>query len=67
MHTLIIHDVDCAIIEALETRAATRNTSIEIEVIRALNEALLKPDKKTFAEALTCIPSVGLDSDFERI
>ena len=67
MHTLIIENVDSAIMQALKARAAIQNTSVEIEVIRALNESLLKPDKKTFAEALTCIPSVGLDCDFERI
>lgn len=66
MHTLIIQNVDSAILEALTARAAIQNTSVEIEAIRALNEALLKPNKKTFAEVLRCIPEVGLDSDFER-
>lgn len=46
MHTLIIQNVDSGIVEALKARAATQKTSVEIEVIRALNEALLKPNKK---------------------
>jgi hypothetical protein len=31
-----------------------------------LEEALIKPKKKTFAQILLSIPNVGDDSDFER-
>ncbi len=67
MHTLIIKNIDRAIMKALQVRAAAQDTSVEIEVVRALSEALLKPNKKTLAETLASIPHVGLDSDFERI
>jgi len=32
-----------------------------------LENALLKPRKKSFAEILGSIPNVGYDADFERI
>jgi antitoxin FitA len=34
---------------------------------KILQQALLQPPKKSFAEALSLIPNVGHDSDFERV
>lgn len=58
--------VDDALVAALKTRADMDGNSIENEHLKILTEALLKPTKKSFAEVLIEIPSVGLDSDFER-
>lgn len=67
MNTLIVHNVTDSIVEALQARAATNNTSVEIEHLKILNEILLSPAKRSFANALANIPPVGTDSDFERI
>ena len=67
MPTLIVHNVDGAIIAALQARADTQNTSLEIEHLKILNEALSKPAKKSFAQALLSIPSAGIESDFDRV
>lgn len=66
MKTLIVHNVADEILEALRARATAENTSIEIEHLKILNEVLLSPTKISFADALSSIPPVGTDSDFER-
>lgn len=67
MPDLIVHNVDAAIVAALQARADTQNTSLEIEHLKILNEALSKPAKKSFAQALLSIPSAGIDTDFDRV
>lgn len=66
MPTLSV-DANEALVAALKARADTHGISVEDQHLKILTEALLKPIKKSFAEILIEIPSVGLDSDFERI
>jgi plasmid stability protein len=67
MPDLIVHNVHAAIVAALQARADTENTSVEIEHLKILHNVLSKPAKKSFAEALLSIPSAGIDTDFDRI
>ena len=67
MANLMVRNVDDAVVDALKARAGKRGTSAEAEHRRILAEALRKPRKKTFAQALAKIPSVGKDSDFKRV
>lgn len=67
MANLIVRNVDDAIVEALKARAGRRRTSAEAEHRRILSEVLRRPKKKTFAQVLKRIPSVGKDSDFKRL
>lgn len=67
MADLMVRNVDDTVVKALKARAGKRGTSAEAEHRRILAQALCKPQKKSFAQVLTRIPSVGKDSDFERI
>ena len=68
MASLVVRNLDPAIIDALKQRAAKHRRSAEAEHRAILEEALLvRPRKKSFAEALAAMPNVGLDQDFERI
>lgn len=67
MANLIIYNIDDAIVQALEERARHHGVSAEVEHRNILEQVLLQPTKKSFAEVLTQIPNVGNDSDFERI
>jgi len=67
MANLMVRNVDDAVVDALKARAGKRGTSAEAEHRRILAEALRKPKKKSFAQALVKIPPVGKDSDFKRI
>lgn len=67
MANLIIQNIDDAIIKALEERAKRHVVSIEVEHHKILEQVLLSPPRKSFAEVLTLISNVGDDADFERI
>lgn len=67
MANLIVRNIDESIVKALKIRAAQHGISAEAEHRKILEQALVKPKKKTFAEALALIPDVGKDSDFERV
>lgn len=67
MANLIVRNVDDAIVMALKARAGLEGISAEAEHRKILASVLLKPVKKSLAEVLRAIPSVGVDSDFERI
>jgi plasmid stability protein len=67
MPSLIVRNIDESIINALKERAARHHRSTEAEHRAVLSEALMKPARKSFAEALSSIPNVGLDTDFERL
>ena len=67
MANLIVRNIDDAIVRALKQRASRHGISVEAEHRRILEQALLQPVKKTFAEAIALIPEVGIDSDFERV
>ena len=67
MASLIVRDLDDRIVEALKTRAARHNRSAEAEHRALLEQVLLKPRRKTFAQALREMPNVGRDEDFARV
>jgi plasmid stability protein len=66
MPSLVVRNLDEAIINALKTRAVEHHRSTEAEHRAILAEILIKPAGKTFAEALLSIPNVGNDEDFQR-
>jgi antitoxin FitA len=67
MANLIVRNIDETIVKALKKRATQHGVSAEAEHRKILEQALLHPQKKSFAEVLSQIPTVGNDSDFERI
>jgi plasmid stability protein len=67
MANLIVRNVDDDLIKALKTRAGRHGTSAEAEHRKILAQALLKPRKRSFAEAIAAMPDVGKDSDFKRV
>ena len=66
MANLIVRNIDEDVVKALKARAGLAGTSAEAEHRKILESVLLKPKKRSLAEALKSIPSVGEDSDFER-
>ena len=67
MANLIVRNIDEKVVNALKARAGRFGRSAEAEHRRILESALLKPRKKSFAEAIKDIPEVGDDPDFERL
>ncbi|MGQ9425203.1 FitA-like ribbon-helix-helix domain-containing protein [Gilvimarinus sp. F26214L] len=67
MANLIVRNVDDKIALALKQRAAQHGVSAEAEHRRILEEALVRPSKKTFLEVLSQMPDVGNDKDFTRV
>jgi plasmid stability protein len=67
MPSLVVRNLDESIINALKQRAVEHQRSTEAEHRAILAEVLLKPPRKTFAEALATIPDVGTDADFQRV
>jgi antitoxin FitA len=66
MANLIVRNIDESIVKALKKRASTHGISAEAEHRKILEQALLQPQRKSFADILSQIPNVGNDSDFER-
>lgn len=66
MANLIVRNIDDKIVDALKAQAGQNGRSAEAEHRRILESVLLRPRKKSFAEALKNIPSVGVDEDFKR-
>jgi antitoxin FitA len=66
MPSLVVRNLDETIINALKKRAVEHHGSTEAEHRAILAEILLKPPRKSFAEALANIPDVGVDVDFQR-
>lgn len=66
MATLIVRNLDPAIVEALKLRAARHGCSAEAEHRALLEEALLKPGRRSLAEVLMAMPDAGRDEDFKR-
>ena len=66
MANLIVRNVDDAIANALKRRASQHGISAEAEHRRILEQALLRPRKKSFLEVLRQMPDVGRDEDFAR-
>jgi plasmid stability protein len=67
MPSLLVRGLDDSLIQALKQRAARNRRSAEAEHRAILAAALARPKRRSFAEALTRIPPVGRDSDFERV
>jgi len=67
MANLIVRNVDDAIAKALKAQASQHGISAEAEHRRILEQALLRPEKKSFLEVLSQMPDVGTDADFERL
>ena len=66
MANLVVRNLDPRIVDALKQRAARHGRSAEAEHRALLEEALLRPKGKRFAEVLAGMPNVGEDRDFER-
>lgn len=62
---LIVRNIDDTIVKALKQRASRHGVSAEAEHRKILEQVLLQPARKSFAEVLGQIPDVGNDSDFE--
>ena len=67
MANLVVRNLDPRIVDALKRRAAKNGRSAEAEHRGLLEESLLSPKGKTFAEAIASMPKVGKDGDFERV
>jgi plasmid stability protein len=63
---LMVRNVDEAIVRELKKRAARRNHSAEQEHREILEQALLRPKRRSLAEVLRAMPNAGEDADFER-
>lgn len=66
MASLIVRNIDDATVKALKQRASRHGVSAEAEHRKILEQVLLHPPQKSFAEVLSLIPDVGNDADFER-
>jgi plasmid stability protein len=67
MATLVVRNVDAAIVKALKARAGKRGVSAEAEHREILREALVgKRQKQTFVEFLLSMPDVGDGEIFKR-
>jgi antitoxin FitA len=67
MANLIVRNIDESIVKALKKRASLHGVSAEAEHRKILEQVLLQPKRKSFAEVLKQIPDVGNDSDFDRL
>ena len=68
MANLVVRNLDQRAVDALKQRAARHGRSAEAEHRAILEEVLLvRPKKRSFAEALASMPNIGQDEDFERI
>lgn len=67
MASLIVRNIDEAIVLALKHRASQKGISAEAEHRNILCEILMQPQRKTFVEVLAMMPNVGQDQDFERV
>ncbi len=63
---LVVRNLEQQIVNALKQRAARHGRSAEAEHRLLLEESLLRPKGKSFAEALAAMPNVGKDEDFLR-
>ena len=67
MANLVVRNLNERIVVALKQRAARHGRSAEAEHRALLEEMLLRPKGKSFAEALAAMPSAGRDADFQRL
>ena len=67
MATLIVRDIDGALVRALKERAAKHGRSAEAEHREILALVLRRPRKRPLGEVLVAMPNVGIDRDFARV
>ena len=67
MANLIVRNLDARIVDALKQRASAHGRSAEAEHRLILEQSLLQPRRRGFAEVLAAMPDVGRDSDFARV
>lgn len=67
MANLVVRNLDEAIVHALKERAARHKRSAEAEHRAILEQALLRPKRRSLAQLLASMPEVGRDEDFERV
>jgi len=66
MTNLLVRNVDDEIARALKQRASEHGVSAEAEHRRILENALLRPKRRSFLQVLADMPDVGRDEDFAR-
>jgi len=67
MADLRARNVDDAVVAALKVRAKAHGITAEAEHRRILADALALPHNHHFVRALSEMPDVGEDVDFERV
>jgi len=67
MANLVVRNLDENIVVALKQRAVRHGRSAEAEHRALLEEVLLRPKGKSFAEALAAMPNAGREEDFTRL
>lgn len=67
MANLVVRNLDDQIVQALKERATRHRRSAEAEHRAILEQVLLRPRRKSFAQVLASMPAVGRDEDFERV
>ena len=67
MASLIVRNISDEVAQALKVHASRMGVSAEAAHRRILEQVLMRPEKKSFAEILRAMPDVGMDSDFERV
>jgi plasmid stability protein len=67
MSTLLVRNLDDALVQNLRDLAAAHGRSAEAEHRAILMRALQRPQRRSFAEVLSQMPNVGEDADFARI
>ena len=61
---LVVRNVEEDVTLALKQRAALHGRSAEAEHREILKQALHRPKRRSFADALRDMPNVGTDADF---
>ncbi len=67
MANLVVRNLDQRIVDALKQRAVRNGRSAEAEHRALLEELLIRPRGRSFAEALAAMPNIGRDDDFARV
>ncbi len=67
MASLVDRNLDQRIVDALKQCATRHGQSAEAEHRALLEELLLRPKRRSFAEVLAAMANVGQDEDFERL
>ncbi len=66
MSSLIVRNLDEALVSKLKQQAARHARSAEAEHRAILEAALTRTRRRSLAEVLVKMPNVGRDEDFER-